>query len=309
MTRTALSLFAIAAVLAPMANAETRSFPAGDFTGIDASGVVDVIFETGETASVEVEQEDGDFSDVYIGQDGSTLEIGRNSLREKAGWARNVSIRQKDGRKVVKVNGKRVPSYTVRVIAASLTDVSVSNSSTVEASGIDSQSFAGAVSSSSDLILSGKADQVSLGASSSGDIDASKFEARDLKLDVSSSADAVARVRDGTVDIDASSSADVAVKAFDASKVSIDASSSADVEISGNCENLEIAASSSADVQARDLTCATGKVQASSGADISAFLKDSVEAHASSGGDIQVSGNPPSRDISESSGGDIEING
>ena len=75
MTRTAMSLLAIAAALAPMAYAETRSFPAGDFTGIDTSGVVDVVFETGETASVEVEQEDGDFSDIYIGQDGSTLEI------------------------------------------------------------------------------------------------------------------------------------------------------------------------------------------------------------------------------------------
>ena len=228
MTRTAMSLLAIAAALAPMAYAETRSFPAGDFTGIDTSGVVDVVFETGETASVEVEQEDGDFSDIYIGQDGSTLETGRNSLREKAGWARNVSIRHKDGRKVVKVNGKRVPTYVIRVVAPTLTEVSVSNSSSVNASGLSGQTFSGAVSSSADLFLSGKADEVSLRASSN--------------------------------------------------------------------------------VEARNLTCATGKLQASSGADIDVFLKDSVEARASSGSDIEISGNPPSRDISESSGGDVEIN-
>ncbi|MEQ8300607.1 MAG: DUF2807 domain-containing protein [Hyphomonas sp.] len=308
MTRTAMSLLAIAAALAPMAYAETRSFPAGDFTGIDTSGVVDVVFETGETASVEVEQEDGDFSDIYIGQDGSTLEIGRNSLREKAGWARNVSIRHKDGRKVVKVNGKRVPTYVIRVVAPTLTEVSVSNSSSVNASGLSGQTFSGAVSSSADLFLSGKADEVSLRASSNGDLDASKFEARDLKLDVSSSADALALVRDGSLHVEASSSADAVITAFNTKRVSIDASSSADVEISGSCLTLEIAASSSADVEARNLTCATGKLQASSGADIDVFLKDSVEARASSGSDIEISGNPPSRDISESSGGDVEIN-
>ena len=307
MTRTTLPLLAIAALLAPLANAETKTYPAGNFTGIDVSGVVDVVFETGQTASIAVDQADGDFTDIYIDQDGSTLEIGRNSLRDKAGWARNVSVRDKDGQKVVKVNGKRVPTYTIRVIAPMLTEASVSNSSSIKASGINNQVFTGAVSSSSDLILEGQAVQVSLRASSSGDLDASKFEAESLKLDASSSADVLALVRNGTLDVDASSSADVAVTAFDSSKVSVHASSSADVELTGSCETLDITASSSADVEAHDLPCTTGKVQASSGADISAFLKGSVEVSASSGGDIEISGNPPSRDVSESSGGNVEI--
>ena len=276
-------------LLAPLANAETKTYPAGDFTGLDVSGVIDVIFETGETASITVDQDDGDFTDIYIGQDGAKLEIGRKSLREKAGWARNISVRHKDGEKVVKVNGKQVPTYTIRVTAPLLTEASVSNSSSIKASGINSQTFSGAVSSSSELVLAGQAAQVSLRASSSGDLDASEFEAESLKLDVSSSADAHALVRNGTLDVEASSSADV--------------------EVSGSCESLDIAASSSADVEAHDLPCATGMVQASSGADISAFLEEGVEARASSGGDIEISGNPPSRDISESSGGNIEING
>lgn len=309
MTRTTLPLLALAVLLAPLANAETKTYPAGDFTGLDVSGVVDVIFETGETASITVDQDDGDFTDIYIGQDGAKLEIGRKSLRDKAGWARNISVRNKDGQKVVKVNGKHVPAYTIRVTAPLLTEASVSNSSSIKASGINSQTFSGAVSSSSDLVLAGQAAQVSLRASSSGDLDASEFEAGSLKLDVSSSADAHALVRNGTLDVDASSSADVAVIAFDASKVSVQASSSADVELSGSCESLDIAASSSADVEAHDLPCATGMVQATSGADISAFLEEGVEARASSGGDVEISGNPPSRDISESSGGNIEING
>lgn len=309
MTRAALPLLALAAVLAPLASAETKSFPAGDFTGINAGGVIDVTFETGPVASINVEQEGGDFSDIYIEQSGDTLKIGRNSLREGFGWSRNVSVKTDNGRKVVKVNGKRVPAYTVRVVAPTLAETSVSNSSSMTATGLDSPTFSGSVSSSSDLILSGTAGDVDLRASSSADLDASSLETRALKLDVSSSADALALVRDGALDVDASSSADVNVRAIGATKVIVDASSSADVELSGTCQALAISASSSADVEAHDLKCATGDIRASSGADVSAFLTDSVEAKASSGADIAVAGNPPSRDVSKSSGGDIEING
>ena len=297
MTRPLLPLLTLAAVLAPLASAETKSFPAGDFTGINAGGVIDVTFETGPVASINVEQEGGDFSDIYIEQSGDTLKIGRNSLREGFGWSRNVSVKTDNGRKVVKVNGKRVPAYTVRVVAPTLAETSVSNSSSMTATGLDSPTFSGSVSSSSDLILSGTAGDVDLRASSSADLDASSLETRALKLDVSSSA------------VDASSSADVNVRAIGATKVIVDASSSADVELSGTCQALAISASSSADVEAHDLKCATGDIRASSGADVSAFLTDSVEAKASSGADIAVAGNPPSRDVSKSSGGDIEING
>ncbi len=309
MTRAALPLLALATVLAPLASAETKSFPAGDFTGINAGGVVDVTFETGPAASITVEQEEGDFSDIYIEQSGDTLKIGRNSLRDGFGWSRNVSVKTDNGRKVVKVNGKRVPAYTVHIVAPTLEEASVSNSSSMTATGLNSPTFAGSVSSSADLILAGEAGDVDLRASSSADLDAANLEARVLKLDVSSSADAVALVRDGRLDVEASSSADVNVTVLGATNVDIDASSSADVELSGTCQALAISASSSADVEARDLQCATGEIRASSGADISAYLSESVEARASSGADISVAGNPQSRDVSKSSGGDVEING
>ena len=309
MTRATLPLLALAAVLAPLASAETKSFPAGNFTGIDARGVINVIFETGPTASINVDQDEGDFSDIYIEQAGQTLKIGRNSLREGFGWSRNVSVKTDNGRKVVKVNGKRVPAYTVRIVAPTLDEASVSNSSSMIATGLNSPILAGSVSSSSDLVLAGTAGDVDLRASSSADLDAGNLEARRLKLDVSSSADALALVRDGTLDVEASSSADVNVTVFGATKVDIDASSSADIELSGTCQALTISASSSADVEARDLKCATGDIHASSGADVSAFLNEGVEARASSGADISVAGNPPSRDVSKSSGGDVDING
>jgi len=71
--------------LAPLGKCRHKSYPAGDFTGIDARGVIDVVFETGPIAFDQCgRQEDRRFySDIYIGsQSGDTLEIGRTSLRE-----------------------------------------------------------------------------------------------------------------------------------------------------------------------------------------------------------------------------------
>ena len=272
MARIALPLIALAAAFAPIASAESKSFPAGDFTAIDTRGAVDVIFETGPDASISVEQDDGDFSDIFIEQNGQTLLVSRNSLRNKAGWARNVSLSTKNGHKVVKVNGKRVPSYTIRVTAPALEEVSVANSS-------------------------------------SADLDAKQLAATNLDLDVSSSADATAKVLGGKLTLEASSSADATIEATGSERIEINASSSADVEISGTCQALNVSASSSADVSADDLKCVNGDILASSGGDVDAYISGKLEARASSGSDITVRGNPASRDVRESSGGDIEIKG
>tara|TARA_R110002020_G_scaffold316899_2_gene532259 strand:- start:25677 stop:26606 length:930 start_codon:yes stop_codon:yes gene_type:complete len=309
MARIALPLIALAAAFAPIASAESKSFPAGDFTAIDTRGAVDVVFETGPDASIKVEQDDGDFSDIFIEQSGQTLLVSRNSLRSNSGWARNVSLSTKNGHKVVKVNGKRVPSYTIRVTAPALEEVSVSNSSSLSASGLNVSKFSGSVSSSSDLTLSGNVEQAKLRASSSADLDAKQLAATSLDLGVSSSADAYATVLSGTLTLEASSSADAFLVATGSERIEIDASSSADVEISGTCQTLDVSASSSGDVSADELKCVSGKVQASSGADVDVYITGDLEARASSGSDITVRGNPESRDVRESSGGDIEIKG
>ncbi|MEH6696641.1 MAG: DUF2807 domain-containing protein [Hyphomonas sp.] len=309
MARIVLPLIALAAAIAPIASAETKSFPAGDFTAIDTRGAVDVIFETGPDASIKVEQDEGDFSDIFIDQSGQTLLVSRNSLRNKAGWARNVSLSTKNGHKVVKVNGKRVPSYTIRVTAPALEEVSVSNSSSLSASGLDASTFSGSVSSSADLTLSGIVEKAKLRASSSADLNAKQLAATNLDLDVSSSADAYATVLDGTLTLEASSSADATVEATGSERIEVDASSSADVNISGTCLALDVSASSSGDVSADDLKCVSGKIQASSGANVEVYITGDLEARASSGSDITVRGNPETRDVRESSGGDIEIKG
>ena len=69
-------------------------------------------------------------------------------------------------------------------------------------------------------------------------------------------------------------------------------------------KRVEIASSGS-EIDAGALAAQTGELQASSGSDISVSLRDEVRAEASSGADIDISGNPTRRDVDASSGGDI----
>jgi hypothetical protein len=85
------------------------------------------------------------------------------------------------------------------------------------------------------------------------------------------------------------------------------ASSGSDIAISGRAEEIELDASSGADIDAEDLDALAGRLEASSGADINARLSKRVRARASSGGDIEIEGNPQQRDVDTSSGGDVHF--
>ena len=308
MFRTAACLAALAALTAPAALAETKSYDAEAFSSIDARGAIDVVYEHAASPSIVVEQAEGDFSDVYLEFDGDTLIVSRNSVRDRSGWFGNTSINIKDNRKVIKVNGKRVPYYIVRVAGPDLDGTRVAASAKLVATGIQSNDFTGKVSSSGDLELSGIAAKAKLKASSSGDLMASAFTAESLDVQASSSGDVEAvSSGKGRVRIDASSSGEVALRSLDAADFIIDASSSADVELEGACGTIEVEASSSADVDAAKLTCRAATISVSSSGDVSVHAAESVEAQASSGGDVYVTGNPASRDISKSSGGDIDF--
>ena len=308
MFKTATCLAAAAALIVPAALAETKTYDAKAFSEIEASGAVDVIYEQAATPSLTVEQDEGDFSDIYIDFDGDTLVVSRNSVRDRSGWFKNTSVSVRDGRKVVKVNGKRMPYYLVRVAGPNLDNARATSSARLTASGIRSEDFNGHASSSGDLELSGTATAAKLHASSSGDLTASGLEAGALTIHASSSGDVEAKVNGtGQVTIEASSSGDVELKSLAAAEFVIDASSSADVELEGACASIDIDASSSADIDADDLSCRTAEVSASSGADVGIYASESVQAHASSGGDISVSGNPQVRNVTRSSGGDIDF--
>ena len=308
MIRTATCLAALSVLTAPAALGETKSYPAQAFSGIEAAGPIDVVYAPADAPSISVEQADGDFTDVYLDFDGDTLVVSRNSVRDRVGWFSNVSIRTKNDRKIVKVNGKQVPYYLVRVSGPDLDSVIAKSSAKLTVEDVNSEDFDARATSSADLILSGSASRAKLHASSSGDILAESFRAVALSLHASSSGDIEATSSGaGPVQIEASSSGDIELDSLDAAEFIIEASSSADIELSGSCANIEVEASSSADVEAHELSCSSADIHASSSADVSVHVSDAVTARASSGGDIYVSGNPPMRDISKSSGGDVEF--
>src|SRR5665647_2399682 len=90
---------------------------------------------------------------------------------------------------------------------------------------------------------------------------------------------------------------------------SLEGNSGADVKSAGriNAESLKIHASSSSDsdLNAAKLAAEKGEVSASSGSDLDVTATKEVKAHASSGADVTVYGNPAIRDTNRSSGGDV----
>jgi hypothetical protein len=109
------------------------------------------------------------------------------------------------------------------------------------------------------------------------------------------------------LDLDASSGADISVTDAVLGDVNIASSSGADIELSGTAETVDADASSGAGIDAEDLVAETVTAAASSGASLSVHATASLRARASSGGDIDVSGNPATRDVDESSGGDVSF--
>ncbi|HIG21017.1 hypothetical protein, partial [Henriciella sp.] len=64
--RIVIAAIALSTAAALPALAETRTYDVASFDGIDVSAGIEVIFETGTTKSVSVENKDGDFSDVDV---------------------------------------------------------------------------------------------------------------------------------------------------------------------------------------------------------------------------------------------------
>jgi hypothetical protein len=102
----------------------------------------------------------------------------------------------------------------------------------------------------------------------------------------------------------ASSGADIKLN-LSCSKLEADNSSGSDISLSGKTGKLIIESSSGSDVNAEKLNSETCSVSASSGSDVKVSVSKKIDAHASSGSDITVNGNPIERDIEKSSGGGV----
>ncbi|UXN72476.1 DUF2807 domain-containing protein [Devosia sp. A8/3-2] len=109
------------------------------------------------------------------------------------------------------------------------------------------------------------------------------------------------------LDLEASSGADIKLTGAAFGALRAGASSGANIDLSGTCNTIEAEASSGSGIDAGDSVCATATAGASSGADIAVHATQSVKAEASSGGDIDVQGNPAQTDFDSSSGGDISF--
>ncbi len=317
---------------------QSKTYNLSGFTGVYASAAVDIELTQGNAFSVVAYTESGDFSGLELRMEDGVLIATRPEEIWKgentSSWRRffgigsdgkNISVKRVDGQRVIKINGERVPTYTVRVTVPSIDRLGASSSSIVTAKGIKTSdlsikatssgdinaevaggdvsvdaSTSGDVvvsgtyekldikaSTSGDVVLSGKCDNLSAKASTSGDVKASDLTAQQIDLRASTSGNIRAKVSGGNV--------------------SVDASTSGDVVLSGTCDNLDAKASTSGDVKANDLTCQHGNLRASSGADITTILTETVSAHASSGGDILVRGGAKPVKVKESSGGDVSI--
>jgi len=109
------------------------------------------------------------------------------------------------------------------------------------------------------------------------------------------------------LELEASSGADITVTDAVLGHAIISSSSGSEIEISGTADTVEADASSGSEIDAENLVCSNAVADASSGANISLHATARVKAEASSGGDIDVRGNPADRDVDASSGGDVNF--
>ncbi|ABI76260.1 conserved hypothetical protein [Hyphomonas neptunium ATCC 15444] len=306
-TLTATAIIALAT--SPLAYAGTKAVNVDGFDRIEAKGAMNVVYTAGPETSVVIETDGNDFSDAEVSVDGDTLVITRVSIDKRGFFGGSANLKISDDGRTVRVNGKKVPYYTVRVTSPDLSGIKVAQSSSGNASGINSAEFTAKASSSASLTLSGRATSAEIGASSSADVDAVNFETGSLDVSASSSGEVDATAAGtGEVIVSASSSGEVSLRSTQAASFSVSASSGGEVDLAGVCASIDISASSGADVDAGKLQCETAVASASSGANVDAFASVSADGSASSGGDVSFDGAPAQKEARESSGGDVSFN-
>ena len=131
-------------------------------------------------------------------------------------------------------------------------------------------------------------DLTSIDASAGSDV----YSENDFKLD--------------DLEIEVSSGSDLDLSGLVTKSLRLGTSSGSDAKLSGKVEQLEAHASSGSDIDAGSLESKNCRVRVSSGSDAVVYVTESLEADASSGGDVRYRGNPRHKDVHESSGGDVK---
>jgi hypothetical protein len=125
-------------------------------------------------------------------------------------------------------------------------------------------------------------------------------------LSATSGADVYAKepIKVTNLKINATSGADIKIS-VDADSVETNATSGSDIEISGITNNYFSNATSGASIDGYELKSENATVNVTSGANINVFASESINAKATSGGNIDFKGNPKKVDKKSNSGGSI----
>ena len=111
-------------------------------------------------------------------------------------------------------------------------------------------------------------------------------------------------VKSENLSLKSSSGADLNVEVF-TKDLTAKTSSGADLEISGKASSLKADASSGSELNAKELLVINCNAEASSGAEVSVNVKENLETHVSSGGNINYYGNPVSVNSNKSHSGSV----
>ena len=126
------------------------------------------------------------------------------------------------------------------------------------------------------------------------------------KIEASSGADVIGNsvIKSEFLSLKSSSGADLKVDVF-AKDIIAKTSSGADMEVSGKATSLNADASSGSEIKAKELLVINCNAEASSGAEVTVNVKEQLEIHVSSGGDINYYGNPVSVNSNKSHSGSV----
>lgn len=111
-------------------------------------------------------------------------------------------------------------------------------------------------------------------------------------------------IKSQNLSLKCSSGADLEVEIF-AEEVTAKASSGAEMKVAGTATMLRADASSGSELDAKDLMVLNCAAEASSGAEITVNVKEKLETHVGSGGDINYYGNPLSVNSNKSHSGSV----
>lgn len=125
-------------------------------------------------------------------------------------------------------------------------------------------------------------------------------------LEVSSGAEVTCKMdlKMSSLHVSASSGADINLAVI-LDRLSVEASSGANLKLSGSAGNFDVDGSSGANINAIRVQSKICNAGVSSGGQLKLFVTQRIGAHASSGGQITVEGNPAERKIEKSSGGGV----